>query len=62
MNHHSKREGGKLMSRQEAAEYLHISLSTAKRYETRGILKAIRVGPRLVRYREEDVLAIARGN
>lgn len=44
-----------LLDRDAVCRRLGCSKSTIERYERRGWLKAIRIGPRLVRYRLEDL-------
>lgn len=40
---------------QQAAEYLNVDPKTVRRYISRGLLKANRVGPRLLRLERESV-------
>lgn len=42
-------------TRRDLCAALSVSLSTIKRCEVAGELKATRVGPRIVRYRAQDV-------
>lgn len=44
-----------LMSRQHVAQKLGVSAMTVKRMQNRGMLKAIYLSSRAVRYRPEDV-------
>jgi len=47
-------ENGKLCTRQETSDRLRISLPTLNTYTKNGIIKAVRIGYRVL-YREEDV-------
>jgi excisionase family DNA binding protein len=49
-----------LLERGEAAERLHVSVRTVRRYGKVGRLKDVRIGPRLVRVTEESVEALIR--
>lgn len=52
-----------LLDREAVCRRLLCSKSTLKRYALRGWLMPIRIGPRMVRYRREDVFAFeARGD
>jgi len=50
-----------LLTRQEAAKYLKVSLKTLRRLVREGRLPEVRLGPRLPRYRvrDLDVLLVA---
>ena len=48
----------KLLTRKEVAQMLGVHLETVKRYGRQGLLHPIRVTSRMVRYEEEDVLAL----
>jgi excisionase family DNA binding protein len=52
---------GPLLLRSEAAERLHVSERTVRRYGKSGLLDERRVGPRLIRVTAESVEAIERG-
>lgn len=47
----------RLITRVELAERWSVSIETLKRYEIRGILKPVKIAPRCLRYREDDILA-----
>lgn len=47
----------KLLSRAELAVRWSVSIETLKRYERRGILRPVKLAPRCLRYREEDIRA-----
>jgi len=47
-----------LLDRSEAAERLHVSLSTVKRYGASGLLDERRIGPKLVKITEQSVIAL----
>jgi excisionase family DNA binding protein len=49
-----------LLSYPEAAERLHVSVSTARRLGRRGVLAEVRVSDGVVRVREESVDELAR--
>jgi excisionase family DNA binding protein len=51
-----------LLDRNEAAERLHVSPRTVRRYGKTGLLEERRVGPRLVRITAESVEALLRGD
>lgn len=51
-----------LLDRNEAAERLHVSPRTVRRYGRNGLLEERRVGPRLVRITVESVEALLRGD
>jgi predicted site-specific integrase-resolvase len=53
--------GSPLLLRSEAAERLHVSVRTVRRYGKSGLLEERRVGPRLIRVTVESVEAIERG-
>ena len=44
-----------LLTQQEAAEYLRVSLKTLRRLVREGKLPEVRLGPRLPRYRVRDL-------
>lgn len=46
-----------LLDRAQVCRRLGCSKSTIQRYERRGWLKSRRIGPRMVRFRLEDILA-----
>lgn len=50
-----------LMNAKEVRDYLKISESTLHRWRREGRLKGVRIGPRALRYRREDVEALGRG-
>ena len=50
----------KLMSRRRASELGEVSIRTIYNFEKRGLLKPIKLNSRLVRYQEEEVLALFR--
>lgn len=50
-----------LIDRRAVCRRLQISTSTAVRYERRGWLKSVRIGPRLIRFRIKDVIAFEEG-
>lgn len=50
-----KEEKQTLMSRDEAARMLHVDKSTLWRWEKDGRLKSIKIGPRRILYKREDV-------
>ena len=50
-----------LLSRDEAAERLKISLRTVRRYGKAGLLEERRVGPRLIRVTAESVERLLSG-
>ncbi len=52
---HASREASRLMSRREVASMLGVHTETIKRYQRRGILPAIILNSRLVRYERADV-------
>jgi phage terminase Nu1 subunit (DNA packaging protein) len=43
----------------EIADFFHVSLRTVQRWETDGLLLAMKLPGRLKRYRREDALALA---
>ncbi|VCT89531.1 hypothetical protein MHAS_01225 [Mycolicibacterium hassiacum DSM 44199] len=45
---------------QQTAEYLGVSTKTVRRYIADGKLKAVRLGPRLIRVERESVEALMR--
>ena len=48
-----------LLTKQQAAEYLQVSLPTINNYLRRGLLRAYKLpGGRLVRIKREDLLAL----
>ena len=47
-----------LLTQQEAAEYLRVSLKTLRRLVREGRLSEVRLGPRLPRYRVRDLDAL----
>lgn len=47
-----------LLTQQEAAEYLRVSLKTLRRLVREGKLSEVRLGPRLPRYRVRDLDAL----
>lgn len=53
--------GNDLMTREQVCEYLNVTAATLHNWNKRGYLESIHVG-RLVRYRREDVEALARTN
>ena len=50
----------RLISRRELAERWGISTESCKRYEQRGILKPVKLAPRLLRYPLSQILEIER--
>ena len=50
--------GDRLLHRKELGERWSCSGETLKRYEKRGLLKPIKLAPRMVRYRLSDVIAL----
>ena len=54
-------DGNDLMTREEVCKYLGVTAATLHNWNKRGYLESIHVG-RLVRYRREDVEALARTN
>lgn len=56
-----KLESDRLLTRSDLALRWGCSLSTIKRYEKKGLLKVIRIGPRLIRFKLDDVLDVERG-
>ena len=51
-------EDEKLISRHTLRDRWDCSGETLKRYEKRGILRPVRIAPRMVRYRLSDILKI----
>lgn len=49
-----------LLDRSEAAARLHVSRRTVERYEQRGLLDPVRVGPKLIRVTLASVEALIR--
>ena len=47
------------LSIQHAAEYLGVHSKTVRRYIAEGRLKAVRIGPRLIRIDRESLVALA---
>lgn len=47
-----------LLTQQEAAEYLRVSLKTLRRLVREGKVPEVRLGPRLPRYRVRDLNAL----
>jgi hypothetical protein len=47
-----------LLDRSEAAERLHVSERTVRRYGRLGLLDERRIGPRLVKVTEQSVIAL----
>jgi excisionase family DNA binding protein len=52
--------GPVLLDRGQAAERLHVSERTVRRWGSAGLLDARRIGPRLVKVTEESVEALVR--
>lgn len=50
---------GPWLTADEAAERLHVTRRTLDRYRTEGRLRAFRIGPRAVRFRPDDLDALA---
>ena len=50
--------GNDLLTQQEAAEYLRVSLKSLRRLVREGKLPEVRLGPRLPRYRVRDLDAL----
>jgi predicted DNA-binding transcriptional regulator AlpA len=48
----------KLLTKKQAAELLGVCPETVKRYANRGMLHPIRLSQRMVRYGEDEVLAL----
>lgn len=48
--------GPVLISRRDVASLLQVSTMTVKRYQRKGLLRAVYFGPRLIRYAKQDVL------
>ncbi len=51
----------KTLTRKDVAQILAVHPETVKRYGRQGLLHPIRVTSRMVRYEEDDVLALLRG-
>jgi len=51
----------RLLSPREAADLLGVSIVSIRRYYTAGRLRATRIGPKLVKFRPEDLEAFAAG-
>lgn len=51
-------DDGAILTRRETSEKTRLSIETLKRYERSGRLTPLRIGPKLVRYRVADVLAL----
>ncbi len=51
-------EADQLLTKQEVADWLRIDLNTVDRMRERGELIAVKVGPKLVRFRRSDVLRL----
>lgn len=47
---------GDIMSRKMVAELFQVSQPTLKRWEAKGLLKPIKLGPRMVRYYRSDIV------
>ena len=47
-----------LLTRKQVAELLEISITTLKRWEKKGLLRPVHIGPKLIRYRAVDVAAL----
>lgn len=58
MTHHVSTQTDRLISRKELAERFNLSIKTLKRREKAGLLRPLTLGPRTVRYRLSDILAI----
>jgi len=50
-----------MLTAEEVAAELGVSIRTVRRYAARGILPGRRIGPRLIRFRREDVEALKGG-
>ena len=48
----------KLPSRQQVADDFGVCVHTIARWEKQGLLKAVRINARVIRYRREDVLRL----
>jgi predicted site-specific integrase-resolvase len=44
-----------LISRKVAAQRMDVSMATIKRYGARGLLNPIKIGPKIVRYKTEEI-------
>ena len=44
-----------LLTRQQVAKHFKVCTSTIRLWERRGMLPAIRINPRVIRYKKEDV-------
>jgi len=51
----------KMLTKKQASELLGVCPETVKRYANRGMLHPIRLSQRMVRYGEDDVMALLRG-
>jgi len=58
MTSNNSTQPDRLLSRKELAERHGISIKTLKRREKAGLLRPLSLGPRTVRYRLSDILAI----
>ena len=57
-----KKKRGELLTTQEVAELLYVNIATVRRWSGKGVLKAVRVGPRRDRrFLRKDVLALLDG-
>ena len=50
-----------LMTAREVKDYLKISESTLRRWIREGRLRAVKIGPKALRFRREDIEALGRG-
>ena len=57
-----KKKRGELLTTHEVADLLYVHINTVRRWDKRGVLKAVRVGPRRDRrFLRKDVLALLDG-
>ena len=62
VKHKSKHMGSlRLLSRKQVAEMAGVHPGTIKRWERRGLLKPIRINPRVVRYKAAEVMRLLGG-
>lgn len=52
--------GDLLLTSQQVADVLHVSLRTLQKYRDEGRLNYVRISPRIIRYYPEEVAALIR--
>ena len=52
--------GDLLLTSQQVADILHVSLRTLQKYRDEGRLNYVRISPRIIRYYPEEVFALIR--